>query len=710
LRNMKPKFIRKILISGAVIAALAMTFMMAAPSMAETSPSISTDKPDYAPEELVTITGVNFAPDTTVTVSVSRPDGITTDSSQGLSGPYSVTITSNPDNKTDDNGGFTAVYQLDGIFGTYTVSANDGTNIATTTFTDAYNTTTTLNSILTENGSVTHLIAGNTYSFSGQVTSANALYPVPDGYPVTLQWCATSNFGGPAGSVHDLASPNTYTDASSNHGLYSGTFTAPTPATSGDTLYFRAYFAKVTIGSGSDKQEWSASASDDGSADPQAIVVQIKLSQTITFPAISDKTYGDADFDPGATASSGLPVSYSASGNCTIVSGLVHITGAGSGTVTASQAGNDTYAAAPDVSRSFNIAKASPTVTVIVGTYAYNGSAQGPDTYTTNPTGDTGTPTWSYSGTTNGGASYDPTATKPTLAGSYSATVSLAADDNFNAASSVATAFTIAKADTSISVSGPDFGIVGSPITFTATLSAPGPLNGLAIQFNWDGYSSSGLTTNGLGVATWTFIPENYDTDSVIAAFLGNDNLNGCDNEITAKVLVVYDAGAAATGGGWVNNNGRENFGFTVKLVEGTLNTYKGQFVVVQNGKWKIKGTLNTYGTNGTNGFVSGSGMLFQWVGDSTTGSWVSTETIVGVTISFADNNSGTGTGNGKKSVTVDTIGIQISGYDFTGSSFNPNVVGGTSLSGGNIDIKSPNNTTDGDPTTPPSGGKGKNK
>ena len=36
-----------------------------------------------------------------------------------------------------------------------------------------------------------------------------------------------------------------------------------------------------------------------------------KGSQSITFAAIPDHTYGDADFDPAATASSGLTVSYS---------------------------------------------------------------------------------------------------------------------------------------------------------------------------------------------------------------------------------------------------------------------------------------------------------------------------------------------------------------------------------------------------------------
>ena len=96
-----------------------------------------------------------------------------------------------------------------------------------------------------------------------------------------------------------------------------------------------------------------------------------RLAQTITFPAISAKTYGAADFAPGATASSGLPVSYVTTGPCTIVAGNVHITGAGSCDVTAKQGGNVQYLPAADVTRTFAIGKATLTV-VANGTRQYS--------------------------------------------------------------------------------------------------------------------------------------------------------------------------------------------------------------------------------------------------------------------------------------------------------------------------------------------------
>lgn len=70
-----------------------------------------------------------------------------------------------------------------------------------------------------------------------------------------------------------------------------------------------------------------------------------KLSQTITFPAISPVTYGDSDFDPGAVASSELTVTYE-SNNPTvaaIVDNKVHVVGPGIATIKAYQAGNDLY-------------------------------------------------------------------------------------------------------------------------------------------------------------------------------------------------------------------------------------------------------------------------------------------------------------------------------------------------------------------------------
>lgn len=99
------------------------------------------------------------------------------------------------------------------------------------------------------------------------------------------------------------------------------------------------------------------------------IVHVVKSDQQITLGALTAKTYGDAPFTVSATASSGLTVTFSATGNCT--SGgtngtTITINGAGSCTVTASQAGDATYKAATDAPQTFTIAKATPTATLQV--------------------------------------------------------------------------------------------------------------------------------------------------------------------------------------------------------------------------------------------------------------------------------------------------------------------------------------------------------
>ena len=93
-----------------------------------------------------------------------------------------------------------------------------------------------------------------------------------------------------------------------------------------------------------------------------------KLNQTITFPAIVAKAVSDTDFDALATASSGLAVTLVSSNTAvaTIVSGKIHIVGAGKSTITASQAGDGTYNAAPDVSQLLTVVGAKQTQTITV--------------------------------------------------------------------------------------------------------------------------------------------------------------------------------------------------------------------------------------------------------------------------------------------------------------------------------------------------------
>jgi hypothetical protein len=89
-----------------------------------------------------------------------------------------------------------------------------------------------------------------------------------------------------------------------------------------------------------------------------------KESQTITFGALSNQTYGTGSITVSASASSGLAVVfYSLTPRvCTIFETSVTLDAGGACTIEATQAGNADYAAAPVVNQSFQVTKASQTI------------------------------------------------------------------------------------------------------------------------------------------------------------------------------------------------------------------------------------------------------------------------------------------------------------------------------------------------------------
>lgn len=92
-------------------------------------------------------------------------------------------------------------------------------------------------------------------------------------------------------------------------------------------------------------------------AEDQIVVTLDPIDQTITFGSLSDKTYGDANFDLTASASSDLTVSFTSLDTdvATISGNTVTIVAPGEVTIRASQSGNDNYNAAPNVERTFNV-------------------------------------------------------------------------------------------------------------------------------------------------------------------------------------------------------------------------------------------------------------------------------------------------------------------------------------------------------------------
>lgn len=193
---------------------------------------------------------------------------------------------------------------------------------------------------------------------------------------ITFEALEDKNFGDPDFTLTATATSGlTVTFSSSN----------PSVATvEGNTVHITGGGTTTITASQAGNAWWNAAEPVD-----QTFSVS-KTDQTITFDPIPDKTYGDADFDPGATASSGLPITYSSDNEnvAVIEDNMIHITGTGSAVITASQAGNDTYNPAEDVTQTLTVGKADQTIDITV----YPNEILLYDTHTLSATASSGLP------------------------------------------------------------------------------------------------------------------------------------------------------------------------------------------------------------------------------------------------------------------------------------------------------------------------------
>ncbi len=90
----------------------------------------------------------------------------------------------------------------------------------------------------------------------------------------------------------------------------------------------------------------------------------VKAPQAITFAQPADASFGSGPVALTATASSGLPVAFTSQtpAICSVAASTVTLLGVGTCTIAADQPGDDTWAAAPTVARSFGVGKTSQTI------------------------------------------------------------------------------------------------------------------------------------------------------------------------------------------------------------------------------------------------------------------------------------------------------------------------------------------------------------
>lgn len=200
--------------------------------------------------------------------------------------------------------------------------------------------------------------------------------------------------------------------------------------------------ASITVTTNATSGNVSVTASNAcGTTSSANISVTVnKQNQTITFAPLTAKTFGDANFNLAATASSTLPVSYVSSNTsvATIVGSTVTIVGAGTTTITASQAGNEIFNAAPNVPRDLVVNKANQTITF----NALPAKALGDAPFTLGATASSGL-TVSYVSANTAIATIAGNTVTLVAVGSVTIHANQAGNNNYNAATQVSQTFCV---------------------------------------------------------------------------------------------------------------------------------------------------------------------------------------------------------------------------------------------------------------------------
>jgi hypothetical protein len=213
-----------------------------------------------------------------------------------------------------------------------------------------------------------------------------------------------------------------------------------------------------------------------------------KLAQVINFAALPDKTYGDASYTLSATSSSGLPITFGTS-NSTVVSvsgTTATINNAGETLISASQAGDATYAAVT-FTRHQQVNKATATITISDLLHEYTGSSF-EATVTTVPAD------------LNVKVTYNGLATLPTEVGTYTVLVEVVESDYSGSATDVLTIYNLQAPVPDIAVL-PDLTgecAITTPSTPTATDYLGGTVTGTTT-------TPFPIADQGTTVITWTY-------------------------------------------------------------------------------------------------------------------------------------------------------------------------------------------------------------
>lgn len=336
---------------------------------------------------------------------------------------------------------------------------------------------------------------------------------------------------------------------------------------------------------------------DLNAAQLSGLVVKALASQSIAFNALSNKTFGDAPFTLTASATSGLPVAFSiVSGPATLSGNTLTITGAGTVTVSASQAGDDTFGPASSV-QSFTVTKASQVITF---------AALANKTFKDVP--------FNLMATTpsqlpvafsivSGPATISGNTLSITGAGTVIVKASQAGNFNYNAAPDVTQTFTVDKASQAINFAAISDKTIGdAPFSITATTTSPLPI-AYSIVSGPATVSGNTITLTGTGTVTVQASQAgNFNYKAALAVnrtFMVASRTNlALNKSVTVSSQETGNEGPKAVDGNTVNRWSARSWPEWIKVdLGGVFAISKTEIVPFENRAYQYKIEISTDGT-----------------------------------------------------------------------------------------------------------------
>jgi sugar lactone lactonase YvrE len=400
-------------------------------------------------------------------------------------------------------------------------------------------------------------------------------------------------------------------------------------------VFGQSSFAGISAGLAQDRLDYPTGVALDGAGalwvadakNNRVLRFSSLVAQTISFGALADKTYGDPAFSVSATATSGLPVTFTSltPSVCSLSGSSVNLLSAGPCTIRASQAGDNLeYATANSVDQSFTV-KAQPSITwetpaaISYGTALsasqLNATASITGTFSYSPAAGTllnaGNHTLTVTFTPNDTTTYGTSQKSVTLAvnkASLTVTAQNASRDYGSANPSFTHSYSGFVNDEDEAVLGGSLSVTSSADINSSAGSYPIVASGLSSN-NYDiNYVNGTLTVN---KAPLTITAQNASRDYGAANPSFEVSYNGFKNSenksaLSGSLVITSTATTASPVGSYpIVASGLSSNNYEISFVDGTLTVNKAPLTITANNASRSYGASNPSFTASYDGFVN---------------------------------------------------------------------------------------------------------